>query len=141
MKIRYIISEKWESQYIVQFIAALNFGIKYLKLEGHLTVKLINGTDEATEEATAEAKKNKRYEIRIARNRLNQDEPLRALFHELVHVKQFAVDGLKAAKDGWEYKGSRYKPFDSLESYLLAPWEMEARAMEEAMICLFEEGL
>lgn len=141
MRIRYIISEKWEPKHITTFVNAITFAVNYLKLEepkSTLTVKLINGTEDEVEEATAEHIKSKRYEIRVARSRLC-DQPLRAIFHELVHVKQFVRDGLKVFPDGTTlYKGSKYTVED-VESYLLAPWEMEARAMEEALMILFEE--
>lgn len=142
MRIRYIISEKWESKYITEFVNAIEFAVKYLKLEeprSMLTVKLINGDNDEIEEATAEHIKSKRYEIRIARSRLC-DDPLRAIFHEMVHVKQYVRDGLKVFPDGTTlYKGAKYT-IDDVESYLLAPWEMEARAMEEALMVLFEDG-
>lgn len=126
MKIRYIISENWKTKEISKVMQAIDFAVKYYKLDkGHLTVKLVN---DIPEDATAERKRSNRYEVRIKPPK--KDILLECVFHEMTHVRQFAIDG--------------YRPRTSSSSrgfveYMLTPQEMEARAMEAVLIHLFEE--
>ena len=137
MKIRYIISENWEPELITEIVQAAAYAANYFRLEGRCVIKLINTSD--TDEATCEKLKSKRYEVRIARNRLDK-EPLRAIFHELTHIKQYAKDGLKFVNGCWQFRGEPYDTVFNLENYLLSPWEMEARAMEEALMLMYEDS-
>lgn len=52
------------------------------------------------------------------------------LFHELVHVKQYELDGLYMGDELMMFKGERYHG----TNYWWYPWEIEARGMEEALI-------
>lgn len=125
MKIRYIISENWKTKEISKVMQAIDFAVKYYKLDkGHLTVKLVN---DIPEDATAERKRSNRYEVRIKPSK--KDILLECVFHEMTHVKQFA-------KDGYRPRISSSRGF---VEYMLTPQEMEARAMEAVLIHLFEE--
>ena len=53
------------------------------------------------------------------------------LFHELVHVKQYELDGLYMSDELMMFKGER---FDNDLPYHWHPWEIEARGMEEALL-------
>lgn len=131
MKIRYIISEKWKPSEIYAAMQAIEFSLKYYKLKGgHLTIKLVNNL---IEDATAERKRSNRFEIRLKQT----DNILRCIFHEMTHVKQFANDGFLPAE--CTFKGKKYDVGSSFEAYMLSPWEMEARAMEDLLLNLFEE--
>lgn len=133
MKIRYIISEKWEVKNIVKAVQAVEFALDYLELEPiRLCVKLINSCDQM---GTSERIKSKRYEIRISSD---ADLLLETIFHEIFHIKQFVEDGLRPSNNGWLFRGQHYM-LNSVEDYLLAPWEMEARAMEEVMLAMYFE--
>jgi hypothetical protein len=57
--------------------------------------------------------------------------------HEMTHVKQFQLEGLtlEVGPDTARYKAQYYR-ISSLMEYYLAPWEMEARAMEEFTVWL-----
>ncbi len=71
--------------------------------------------------------------------KLKGDEFIKTIAHELVHVKQYVRGELK----------ERYKPTSHLlwcneivecteKNYFDAPWEVEAREMEEKLFDLFE---
>ncbi len=142
MKVRYIISEKWISKDIHEIIDAITFAIKFYEIEDSkstLTVKLINGVKEKVE-ATADRIKNKRYEIRLARAQIEQtlDAILIALFHEMTHVKQFVKNGfiLQSSKAKWEDQTVLLK---DANDYWFSPWEMEARAMERALVYYYDQ--
>lgn len=141
MKIRYSISEKWDSTTIVTVINALDFAIDFYNIKDDkatLTCKLITGLDESCE-GTADRIKNKRYEIRINYSLLKtRNELLRAIMHEMTHVKQFINNGLRLYDKAAKYNGEHYD-MNTGQDYWFAPWEMEARAMEEPLLRLFED--
>jgi hypothetical protein len=140
MKIRYLISEKWSKAEIIEVMEAVEFAIKYYKLENNkatLTVKLQTGMLEDAE-ADADKLKNNRYEIRLNKSRLASDKILPSIFHEMTHVKQFMFDRLNMRGNCASWRGETY-PTDSPAAYFLSPWEMEARAMEEALLFFYLE--
>ena len=78
------------------------------------------------------------FSIEISK-KLKGDEFIKTIAHELVHVKQYVTGQLK----------ERYKPSSHLlwrneivepteKNYFDAPWEVEAREMEEKLFDLFE---
>ena len=169
MRVRYIISEKWESYDIHEIIDAVRFAVKFFDIydaKSTLTVKLINGTEEPFE-ATAFRIKNKRYEIRLSRTNIEDtlDAVLIALFHELTHVKQFVKDGFQLIEGKAYWKTKKIKLQTNMEFkaeimqseidfpielknkdkitlgdlYWFSPWEMEARAMERVLVHLYEQ--
>lgn len=139
MKIRYQISEKWNSKQIIRAIEALEFCIDFWELECNkstLTVKMITGS-EYDDSATADRIKNKRYEIRLNYSRLDTEEELiKAIMHEMTHVKQFMYNGLRLYGKAAKWENQDFPEFD----YWFAPWEMEARAMEDPLYHLFEDS-
>ena len=74
--------------------------------------------------------KKKHYEIHI-NPKLPKHLRTITLFHELVHVKQFELDGLYMSQELMMFKGERH-PQDAC--YWWYPWEIEARGMEEALL-------
>lgn len=60
---------------------------------------------------------------------------LHTLFHELTHVRQQAEDELELYEMGAFYKGEKYEDWD----YWSAPWEVEARHMEEVLFHKFQK--
>jgi hypothetical protein len=141
MKVRYTISEMWEAKDIHEIIEAIKFSIKFYELENPkatLTVKLISGKQEKVE-ATADRIKNNRYEVRLARANIENtlDAVLVALFHEMTHVKQFVHNGfaLYSGKAKWE---SNDITLSTSNDYWFSPWEMEARAMERALVYYYD---
>ena len=67
---------------------------------------------------------------------LKQEEVLRALAHEMVHVKQCRTNQIKYVKDDVLWEGKKYPTREnvkSIEIYLRSPWEIEAYTREESM--------
>lgn len=134
MEFRYVISNKWNKNEIELVLNALEFVAKFYNLKtGVTTVKLIASD---VLDATAEKVKNNRFEIRLAHNRCrNESTILRALFHEMTHVKQYMQNGFSMNGQTAKWNNETFKDFD----YWFSPWEMEARAMEEALEYKFRE--
>lgn len=65
---------------------------------------------------------------------------LRTLFHELVHVGQFALGQLRSTDKNWYWKSKKYPDFgtDAI-NYWKMPWEVEAYGTEICAYKLFEE--
>lgn len=62
---------------------------------------------------------------------------IRNLSHELTHVRQFMRNGLKpVGKSGWQFMNARFA-YESDLDYWFAPWEVEARGMEQAGWALY----
>ncbi len=142
MKIRYSISEKWDTTTIIRIMEALEFVIDFYELQdpkATLMCKLITGMDESCE-GTADRIKNKRFEIRINRHLLtSEQEQIKAVMHEMTHVKQFINNGLRLYGKAAKFDGQQYD-MNTSKDYWFSPWEMEARAMEEPLYHLFEEN-
>jgi hypothetical protein len=64
-------------------------------------------------------------------------EQILSLAHEMTHIKQYEQDGLEEYLDEEEvlFRGKTY----SRNNYWNAPWEVEAREMEEILYDEFEE--
>ncbi len=76
-------------------------------------------------------KKGGRHIIRIAEGQTDHTET-RILAHEMVHLKQHLTGDLRWKGYHYEWKGEKYFVPDELsDAYWLAPWEMEARALED----------
>ena len=56
------------------------------------------------------------------------------LFHELVHVKQYELDGLYMSDELMMFKGERHTGKGHDNDYWWYPWEIEARGYEEALL-------
>lgn len=141
MKFRYSISEKWSTDEIIQVMNALEFAVRFYEIQDEkatLMCKLITGTDEPCD-ATADRIKGKRFELRLNRARLTtKSEIIKAVMHEMTHIKQFINDGLRLYSKAAKFQGKQYEMNEAVD-YWFSPWEMEARAMEEPLYHLFEE--
>ena len=141
MKVRYSISEKWSSNTIIEVIAAIEYAVGFYEIadeKATLMCKMITGTDELCE-ATADRIKNKRFELRLNYSMLESDEEVvKAVMHEMTHVKQFINNGLRLYHKAAKFNGTQYEMKDA-KDYWFSPWEMEARAMEEPLYNFFLE--
>lgn len=64
---------------------------------------------------------------------------LRALAHEMVHLKQYKHDELIDVGEAYVWKGKNYHASAYMsDEYFLAPWEMEARALEAWLVHKWE---
>lgn len=64
---------------------------------------------------------------------LDKEETLKAIAHEMVHVRQFRSNQMKYIDDEVWWKGKLYpsrKKLNSVEKYLRSPWELEAYTRE-----------
>lgn len=64
---------------------------------------------------------------------LDKEEVLKALAHEMVHVRQFRSNQIKYIDDDVWWKGKLYpsrKKLNNIEKYLRSPWELEAYTRE-----------
>lgn len=128
----------WDVEDAILTENLVNFAIDYFKLgKGKLEV-LMDEDIESGSIAEALRLSKKKYMIVLSKNQIDSDESLaKTVFHEMTHIKQFMQDGFKigAKKVSWQGKKFSVK---SEKDYWLSPWEMEARAMEEAMLRFWE---
>lgn len=74
------------------------------------------------------------FEIHIDKRVTNEDDLFLTLCHEMVHVKQFALNELLEAKAGYvSWKGENLAFGNSLGEYYSRPWEIEAYGLEKAI--------
>ena len=66
------------------------------------------------------------------------DEVIKAVMHEMTHVKQFISNGLRLYHKAAKYDGKQFEMKDA-KDYWFSPWEMEARAMEEPLYNFYLE--
>ena len=106
---------------IVEFTARL-YEISYFKLE-------ILYTDEHSE---CVRNIDGSFKIVIQKD-LEEEQIVRLIAHEMQHLKQFKHDRLFETEAGMMlFDGVEYPPFEHMsDEYFLAPWEMEARGMED----------
>ena len=106
---------------IVQFVAEL-YKINYFKLE----ISYEEGHSECTRNIDGS------FKIIIEAG-LEELEAVKHIAHEMQHLKQFKHDRLYDTEAGMTlFDGVEYSPTEYLsDEYFLAPWEMEARAMED----------
>jgi hypothetical protein len=74
----------------------------------------------------------KNFYIEIA-TKLSQEERLRTLAHEMVHLRQYRKNQLQFKKNQMHWKGQAYIVENEYEMYTSAPWELEAYEMEEVL--------
>jgi hypothetical protein len=69
---------------------------------------------------------------------LKGEDLLRVMSHEIVHVWQYFRGSLKSNEKNLTYiwENKIYKHTGSMEEYLLRPWEIEARGLED--FCLWK---
>jgi hypothetical protein len=116
----------------------VNYAIDYFKLgKGKLEVLMDEDIESGSIAEAVRVSKNK-FMIVLSKNMIDSDESLaKTIFHEMTHIKQYMQDGFKigAKKVSWQGKKFSVK---SEKDYWLSPWEMEARAMEEALLRFWE---
>lgn len=85
--------------------------------------------------------KPREFEFEIDSN-LNEQEMLRAVAHEMVHLKQYATGQIKdfarTDKIKWEGKILTAKNDADAETYWFSPWEIEAYGKEVGLYALFK---
>jgi hypothetical protein len=128
----------WSTDDAVLTEQLVDFAIRYFRLgKGKLEVLM----DEDIESGSiAEALKisKKKYMIVLSKNQIDSDESLaRSIFHEMTHIKQYMQDGFKIGAKKVSWQGKKFS-MKSEKDYWLSPWEMEARAMEEALLRFWE---
>lgn len=64
---------------------------------------------------------------------LHKDQLIQIIGHEMAHVWQYERGSLQSvdATETYIWEGKLYKHTECMEEYLLRPWEMEARALED----------
>jgi len=128
----------WSTEDALLTEQLVDFAIRYFDLgKGKLEVLM----DEEIESGSiAEALKlgKKKFMIVLSKNQIDSDESLaRSVFHEMTHIKQYMKDDFKIGAKKVSWQGEKFN-VRSEKDYWLSPWEMEARAMEEAMLRFWE---
>jgi hypothetical protein len=139
MLITYSKKRKWKDEHVEEAVAAACWAIKYYNLEGvsvHLKLK-----ETLFEDAQAYCEREGKglYTIELGKRAVEDDVLLQTIFHEMTHVKQYEREGLKIKVRHGKFKGETYS-LEKDEDYWLSPWEMEARAMEDAMINFYNRS-
>lgn len=107
-----------------------------LNLEGIIIrVRINNALDKNTMAEVVELKNS--YAISISPAVQDERKVVEIIGHEMTHIKQFVYDGLDL--DRCAFKGSEYVIENDLD-YWFAPWEVEARGMEQALWAYFCEA-
>jgi hypothetical protein len=107
-----------------------------LNLEGIIIrVRINNALDKNTMAEVVELKNS--YAISISPAVQDERKVVEIIGHEMTHIKQFVYDGLDL--DRCAFKGSEYIIENDLD-YWFAPWEVEARGMEQALWAYFCEA-
>lgn len=117
---------------------AVNVAMKELNLDflpGRITVEMLPGTVEGFYGDSVDEGCN-HYTIRVC----DLGDVYRTLFHELAHVFQYAWEGLSIETDRAHFRGEDYFiNVKEWESYYNAPWEVEARQLEEQLLEAWEK--
>lgn len=119
--------------------AATQFAAEQFGLEGLKIVVKLN--KDPFHCGTAVDLENGTYMILVSWYK-DQDHFIKTVFHEMTHVAQYVFKGLEMTNDSVEFDGQRYKfSVDECtdQEYLDAPWEVEARAMEEVLFKLYNQ--
>lgn len=116
----------------------VNYAIDYFKLgKGKLEVLMDEDIESGSIAEAVRVSKNK-FMIVLSKNMIDSDESLaKTIFHEMTHIKQYMQDGFKIGAKKVSWQGKKFS-MKSEKDYWLSPWEMEARAMEEAMLRFWE---
>lgn len=128
----------WSIEDAILAESLVEFAMSYFKLgKGKLEVLMDENIESGSIAEAVRVSKNK-FMIVLSKNMIDSDESLaKTIFHEMTHIKQYMEDGFKigAKKVSWQGKKFNMK---SEKDYWLSPWEMEARAMEEALLRFWE---
>jgi hypothetical protein len=107
------------------FDSAVSFACKYLQLDVDLTVEF----DTLQKHQCGYCDYDEDEVIVTIAKRLSKREAIQTLFHELVHVKQYADGRLE---HGYKWCGQVYE-----DDYNKLPWEVEAFDLEQKMMEAF----
>lgn len=116
-----------------EFYDAVEYGIHALCLEeipGELTIELVSGNPVTLGDSYFDGIDE--YSIRLTKPDIS------TLFHELVHVMQYANYELEVYKEGHGFWQG--KTLEGL-TYEESPWEIEAYHMEKALYRCFRQHL
>jgi hypothetical protein len=102
--------------------SAVSFACKYLQLDVDLTVEF----DTLQKYQCGHCDYDEDEVIVTIAKRLSKKEAIQTLFHELVHVKQYADGRLE---HGYKWLGKVYE-----DDYSKLPWEVEAFDLEQKMM-------
>ena len=104
-----------------------------LNLEGiRIRVRIKKSLDKATLAEVSELFGT--YAININPSVKGERKVVELIGHEMTHIKQFVYDALDL--DRCSFKGDEYIIENDLD-YWFAPWEIEARGMEQALWAYF----
>lgn len=133
MLITYSKKRKWKDEDVEKAVAAACWAMVYYDLKDvSVHLKLEGGLfDDA--QAYCEREGKRLYTIELGKRVIKDGVLLETIFHEITHVKQYEREGLKIKVRHGKFRGETYS-LEKDEDYWLSPWEMEARAMEGAMI-------
>lgn len=107
---------------------AVSFACSYLKLDTDVVIEF--ETLQKHQCGFCDYDEDFSEAIVTVAKRLSQEEIIRTVFHELVHVKQYETGRLKHNKI---WKGKLVES-DDYENF---PWELEAYELEEKMMKVF----
>ena len=111
----------------------LCFVQEYLKLpeETHILLEFSNMKKDGANGYCVDCDDDEDYDCEIEiNNKLDIDEMITTIFHELVHVKQYVTGRLIS---GVGKKHSRWDGIPYSGTYLGSPWEKQAYATEKRM--------
>lgn len=81
------------------------------------------------------------FEIELEKNMTHEDL-IKTLFHELVHVKQYATGELVESGLGFACRSTKWKDKDhSKTPYSKQPWERQAFRLQEKLYTEFMKGV
>ena len=106
---------------------AVKFALKKLGVKANVEIREIKGPHLAEV-----IREDDTYILRLKRG-LSKHERLSAIFHECVHIKQYVHNSLFVSENMQVYNWEVFH-MSSKEDYWWAPWEVEARGYEEALL-------
>lgn len=112
-----------------------------------LDIGIVNRLDVMGECVDEDGIRNPRWFTINLRNKRDDDDLVKTLAHEMVHVKQHAKNELQsgimvAARGGLKmhskWKGEIWKPGRRQDAYYDSPWEIEAYGMEVGLFAKWQ---
>ena len=111
----------------------VKFALKKLGVKAKVKIKSMKGPHLAEV-----IREGKYYVLRIKKG-LKGTERRAAIFHECVHIKQYEKNGLFVSNEIQVFNCKVFH-MKTKEDYWWAPWEVEARGYEEALLFSWEHG-
>lgn len=130
----------WEPEEVDTVEQAVMFAKEFFNLKGGKLEVLLDDKLESGSVAEAFRLSKKKFMLAVSKEAIRDTEDLlKCVFHEMTHIKQYKHNGLRFGTKKVELGGQKY-PFKDSIDYWLSPWEMEARAMEEALLFFWGEA-